>query len=80
EYDMDRKGVFGDVGGTIAGFNDVTVGFWYERNDFQQARRFYALSSRSDPGRKSLDFPSNPFATQWDYNYATDTLQYYVQD
>jgi iron complex outermembrane recepter protein len=80
EYDMDRKGVFGDVGGTIAGFNDVTVDFWYERNDFQQARRFYALSSRTDPGRKSLDFPSNPFATQWDYNYATDTLQYYVQD
>lgn len=79
EYDMDRKGVFGDIGATL-GFNDVTIGLWYERNDFQQARRFYALSSRSEPGRDSLDFQSNAFATQWDFDYQTDTFQYHVQD
>ncbi|MCW4461705.1 TonB-dependent receptor [Sphingomonas sp. BT-65] len=79
EYDIDRKGVFGNIGGQL-GFNDVTVGFWYERNDFQQARRFYALSGRTTPDRDSLDFQSDPFATQWDYNYTTDTIQYYVQD
>lgn len=79
EYDIDRKGVFGNVG-TKLGFNDVTVGFWYERNDFQQARRFYALSGRTTPDRDSQDFQSNPFATQWDYNYTTDTIQYHVQD
>ncbi|MCX8476328.1 MAG: TonB-dependent receptor [Sphingomonas sp.] len=79
EYDMDRKGAFGDVGATF-GFNQVSVGLWYERNDFQQARRFYALSSRTEPGRDSLDFQSNPFATQWDFDYKTDTFQYYVQD
>lgn len=79
EYDMDRKGAFGDIGATF-GFNQVSVGLWYERNDFQQARRFYALTSRTDPGRDSLDFQSNPFATQWDFDYQTDTFQYYVQD
>jgi iron complex outermembrane receptor protein len=79
EYDIERKGVFGDVGGSF-GFNEVTVGLWYEKNDFRQARRFYALSSRTAPGRDSLDFQSNPFATQWDFNYTTDTFQYYVQD
>ena len=80
EYDIDRKGVFGHTGGMFGAHNDVTVGFWYERNDFQQARRFYALSSRSASSRDSLDFQSNPFFTQWDYDYTTDTFQYYVQD
>jgi iron complex outermembrane receptor protein len=79
EYDIRRKGVFGDVG-TKIGFNDVTVGGWYEKNDFRQARRFYGLTSRTDPGRDSLDFQEDPFATQWDWKYQTDTFQYYVQD
>lgn len=79
EYDMKRKGVFGSVG-TELGFNDVTIGGWYERNDFRQARRFYGLESRTNPGRKSLEFQTNPFATQWDWQYQTDTVQYYVED
>ena len=79
EYDIRRGGVFGDVG-TKIGINDVTVGGWYERNDFRQARRYYALSSRTDPGRDSLSFQSDPFATQWYWKYQTDTVQYYVQD
>jgi len=79
EYDIDRKGVFGSAG-TALGFNDVTIGGWYESNDFHQARRYYALSSRTDPGRKSLDFQSSPFFTQWEYRFNTETLQYYVED
>lgn len=79
EYDIRRGGVFGNIG-TKIGINDVTVGGWFESNDFRQARRFYALSSRTDPGRDSLDFQSNPFFTQWYYKYQTDTVQYYVQD
>jgi len=80
EYDMDRKGVFGHLTGQIGENNALTVGAWYENNAFQQARRFYALSSRTEVTRDSLDFQSNPFATQWDYDYTTDTFQYYVQD
>ena len=79
EYDIHRKGVFGSLGGTLA-FNDLTVGGWYERNDFRQARRFYALDSTTVPTRDSLHFQESPFATQWFLKYQTDTFQYYVQD
>jgi len=80
EYDINRWGVFGSVDFTVADINKVTVGGWYEHNKFNQARRFYALTSRTDPGRSFRDYPTNPFFTQWNFNYYTDTLQYYVED
>ncbi|MGC6400424.1 TonB-dependent receptor [Sphingomonas sp. FW199] len=80
EYDIDRKGVFGSAGGTFGDVYDLTVGGWYEKNDFRQARRFYGLASRNRPGRDSLSFQANPFFTQWDYNYETETVQYFVQN
>ncbi|AJP73934.1 TonB-dependent receptor domain-containing protein [Sphingomonas hengshuiensis] len=79
EYDIRRKGVFGDIG-TAIGFNDVTVGAWYEDNDFRQARRYYGLTSRTNPGRDSLSFQSDPFYTQWYWKYNTETFQYHVED
>jgi iron complex outermembrane receptor protein len=79
EYDIRRKGVFGSLGGKLA-FNDITVGGWYEKNDFRQARRFYGLTSNTVSTRNSLDFQTNPFFTQWELNYGTETIQYYVQD
>jgi iron complex outermembrane receptor protein len=80
EYDINRWGIFGSVDFVVADINKVTVGGWYEHNKFNQARRFYALTSRTDPGRSFRDYPTNPFATQWNFNYFTDTLQYYVED
>ena len=79
EYDMKRTGAFGSVTAET-GINTLTVGGWYENNDFQQARRFYALTSRTNPGRDSLKFQSDPFATQWDFDYTTKTMQYHVED
>lgn len=79
EYDIHRKGAFGSLGTRLA-FNDITVGGWYERNDFRQARRFYGLDSRTVPTRDALHFQDLPFATQWYLRYRTDTVQYYVQD
>ena len=79
EYDIKRKGVFGNVKVDLD-WNDLTIGGWYEKNDFHQARRFYALTSRTDPGRSALDFQKNPFFTQWEFQYTTDIAQYYVQD
>jgi iron complex outermembrane receptor protein len=78
EYDMDRVGVFASVNMRVAG-QDISVGAWYENNKFNQARRFYAYPSRTEP----LDhrrFPTNPFATQWEFDFNTDTFQYFVQD
>ena len=33
--------------------NEITVGAWYENNDFNQARRFYGYESRTAPGPRS---------------------------
>ncbi|MEO0032490.1 MAG: hypothetical protein RIS94_2248 [Pseudomonadota bacterium] len=79
EYNIDRKGVFGSVTADVA-FNKLTVGAWYENNDFEQARRFYAYESRTNPGRDHLQFMHNPFFTQWDIAFNTKTFQYYVED
>jgi len=80
EYDIRRKGVFGSVGSDFGQLGEITVGGWYERNDFRNARRFYGLDSRLAPTRDSLDFQEGAFATQWDFQYHTDTVQYYVED
>ena len=79
EYDIERWGIFGSTDFEIT-FNKITVGGWYEHNEFNQARRFYGLTSRTDPGRSFRDYPKNPFATQWEFDFTTKTLQYYVQD
>ena len=80
EYGIHRKGAFGSVGGSIGALGDLTVGGWYEDNDFRQARRFYGLDSRTVPTRKPLAFQRGAFATQWDFRYDTETVQYHVED
>lgn len=79
EYNIQREGVFGNFVYTVA-HNKITVGGWFENNDFDQVRRFYGLTSRTEPGIDFHHFLVNPFATQWDMAYNTKTYQYYVSD
>jgi iron complex outermembrane receptor protein len=79
EYDMDRVGAFGSVD-FVLGIQNLSVGAWYENNQFHQARRFYAFASRTAPGLSFRDYPKNPFATQWEFDFTTNTFQYHVQD
>lgn len=79
EYDMQRKGAFGSVRFEF-GANRLRVGGWFEKNDFNLARRFYGYSSRAEPDRVLTEFQSNPFFTQWEFNYDTKTYQYSVED
>lgn len=79
EYDLKRKGTFASISNTY-GMHNLTVGGWYEKNDFIQSRKFYGYESRTNPGRDHLKFQSNPFATQWSIAFETDTIQYYVTD
>lgn len=79
EYNIDRFGVFGDVSAEF-GAHKLVVGAWYENNDFTQARRFYAYTSRTEPGLNHRHFFSNPFFTQWEIDFNTKTFQYYVED
>lgn len=77
EYDMNRSGALGHATWTL-GDHTVEGGFWYEYNDFNQDRRFYA-NTRSAP-RPTLEFMRNPFATQWSYAYDFETTMFYIQD
>ena len=79
EYDISRWGVFASAGFEL-GFNDVSFGGWYEHNEFNQARRFYGYASRAEPDRSFRDYPTDPFFTQWEFDFTTETLQYHVQD
>ena len=79
EYEMDRIGAFASADFEVAG-QKLSVTGWYENNKFNQARRFYALESRTNAGLSFRDYPKNPFFTQWEFDFTTDTLQYSVQD
>lgn len=78
EYDIDRKGLIGNVTYDIAN-HQIGAGFWIEDNDFNQARRFYAETLNA-PSRDPLDFQSNPFKTSWNYKFNTKTTTGYLQD
>lgn len=78
EYDIDRKGLIGDVIVDLAS-HQISAGFWTEDNDFAQARRFYAETINA-PSRDPLDFQSNPFLTSWEYKFNTKTTTGYLQD
>lgn len=79
EYGIDRAGNLTRFA-YDAGVNRLELGGWIESNTFNQARRFYGMTSAATPNRGTLDFQKDPFATQWDGKYDTLTLQYYVAD
>lgn len=79
EYDIDRKGVISALSFAL-GDHNLNAGVWIETNDFNQARRFYGEPSLTQPSRSFSEFQRNPFLTQWEYEFTTDTLQLHVQD
>lgn len=79
EYNIDRVGLISSVNARF-GDHDLNLGIWYENNEFEQARRFYAYTSRTMPGIDHLKFMTNPFFTQWDIRFGTQTFQYFVED
>lgn len=78
EYAISRGGVIGSLEYKIAG-QDIEGGLWYEDNHFNQARRFYAVDA-TGATPNSLEFPSNPFFTQWVGDFTTKTWQFHLQD
>ncbi|UAK23374.1 TonB-dependent receptor domain-containing protein [Sphingomonas nostoxanthinifaciens] len=78
EYAINRGGVVTSAS-YVTGPNTLEVGGWYESNSFHQARRYYGLTAGS-PNRAALDFQSNPFFTQYEGYFDTETMQYHVSD
>lgn len=79
EYEIDRYGALTGLTWTL-GSHQIGAGAWYETIDFTQARRFYAEPSRQAPTRDFEDFQRNPMATQWEYDFETETVVFYLQD
>jgi iron complex outermembrane receptor protein len=77
EYAIDRQGVTSTLSWD-AGDHQWRASFWYENNDFDQARRFYATSSGAVPSPYA--FPQNPFSTAWAYAFNTKTHQFSLSD
>jgi len=79
EYEIDRNGVLSSV--TIdVGAHSINAGIWYEDNEFNQARRFYGEPSSTAPTRSFTRFQRDPFFTQWEYDFTTETVQFHLQD
>ena len=78
EYYINRGGVIGSLEYKIAG-QDIEGGVWYEDNHFNQARRFYPVDA-TGTNPNSLEFPTNPFFTQWVGDFTTRTWQFHLQD
>ncbi len=79
EYSIKRGGALSNIA-YETGANTLEVGGWLETNTFTQARRFYGMTDSATPNRDVLEFQKNPYATQWDGKYGTDTMQYHVED
>ena len=77
EYDINRNGAIGRLEHNLQS-HSLRAAFWMETNRFNQARRFYTVSPSSIPS--PYDFPSNPFATQWQYAFDIKTTQFSLED
>jgi iron complex outermembrane recepter protein len=78
EYGISRGGVVASLSYETAR-NTVEGGVWFEKESFDLARRYYATSLAS-PMHSLYDFPSNPFNTQWAYNFPDTLYQIHLQD
>jgi iron complex outermembrane receptor protein len=78
EYNIDRTGEIANFDLDL-GANTLKFGLWHEDNEFNQARRFYAVASATS-FPSPYNFLSNPFATQWQYKFKTTTNQYWLSD
>lgn len=78
EYNIDRKGLILGAGWAI-GAHTIEAGVWYENNDYENARRYYALD-RAANNRDPLKFQTGAFKTKWDYNFNTKTTQFSLAD
>ena len=79
EYDIHREGVLSSLSYNI-GHHTIEGGFWFENNNFEQARRYYPLSATKYTGSSVHWFGGNSFDTQWQGNYNTKTYQFHIQD
>ncbi len=78
EYGIKRGGFLSSLSYESA-HNTIEGGAWFEKEDFKLARRYYGTTIAA-PTRSIYDFQSNPFATQWAYDFPSTVYQLHLQD
>ncbi len=78
EYGIKRGGFLTSLSYESA-HNTVEGGAWFEKEDFKLARRYYGTSIAA-PTRSIYQFQTNPFATQWAYDFPSTVYQLHLQD
>lgn len=76
EYEISRHGLLTDLSWDT-GMHEVRGGLWYEHSDHTFLRNLYAPPAH--PGI-SDGYLTDPYKTQFRQEFATRTLQYYIQD
>ncbi|GBD56672.1 TonB-dependent receptor [Gluconobacter wancherniae] len=78
EYDIHRAGFIGGLTYKLAN-HTIEGGFWFENNNFEQARRFYPLNVNGAPS-STYWYQGNSFYTQWQSAFNTKTYQVHLGD
>jgi iron complex outermembrane receptor protein len=78
EYGIQRGGVVSSLSYETAR-NTLEGGVWFERENFTLARRYYG-TTLANPVHSLYDFPTDPFYTQWAYDFGTTVYQIHLQD
>jgi iron complex outermembrane receptor protein len=79
-YWIDREGLTGSATVTPFDGNTLEVGGWYEHNAYKQAREYFGLADTDHSSIGRLEWPKNPFAYDYQYDFKINTYQYFVQD
>lgn len=77
-YNVNRKGGISRLM-FQAGDHKIEGGIWYEHNAFEQGSYLYGLEEGVTP-KNFQKFYTNPFTTNWHYQFATDTVQLDIGD
>lgn len=78
EYGIQRGGILSSLS-YETGRNKVEGGVWFEKENWDLARRFYGTTATS-PVHSVYDFPSKPFLTQWEYTFDSYLYHFHLQD
>jgi iron complex outermembrane receptor protein len=78
EYGINRAGFLASLA-YENGRNKVEGGVWFEGEKWNLARRYYGTTVAS-PVHSLYDFPSNPFATVWEYVFNSIVYDIHLQD
>ncbi|ABQ70963.1 TonB-dependent receptor [Rhizorhabdus wittichii RW1] len=78
-YAINRGGATGSLSFTF-GDHQLEIGGWYEYNRYRAGRPYFPLAASNVASIGKREWPKNPFASDYSYNFKIKTYQYFIQD